>query len=72
MLNRLHDDVASSKLLALDEFGCVSFDAVGARLLCQAMPGGHGRSAIFTKNAVFSRWSTVFTAVWQLPKVRLG
>lgn len=72
MLNRLLDDVASSKLLALDEFGCVSFDAVGARLLCQAMPGGHGRSAMFTENAVFSRWSTVFTAVWQLPKVRLG
>ena len=42
MLNRLLDDVASSKLLALDEFGCVSFDAVGARLPCQAMPGATG------------------------------
>lgn len=72
MLNRLPDDVANAKLLALDEFGCVSFVVVGARLPCQSMPGGHGRSAMLTENAVFSRWGTVFTAVWQLPKVRLG
>lgn len=58
---RLLADVGRSRLLALDEFGHVPFDADGARLPFQVISESHGRRGVmFTTNVEFSRWGTVF------------
>lgn len=53
--------MSRSRLLVLGGFGCVPFDADGARLLCQVISESYERRAItFTTNIEFSRWGTVF------------
>lgn len=60
-LDRLLADVAKARLLVLDEFGYVSFDVDGARLLYQVISDSYERrGVIFTTNVEFSRWGTVF------------
>lgn len=60
-LDRLLADVAKARLLVLDEFGCVPFDAGGARLPCQVISESYERrSVILATDAGSGRWGTVF------------
>jgi DNA replication protein DnaC len=60
-LAKVLGDMSRSRLLVLDEFGYVPFDADGARLLCQVISESYERRAIiFTTNIEFSEWGTVF------------
>lgn len=60
-LDRLLADVAKARLLVLDEFGYVSFDVDGARLLYQVISESYGRrSVISATNVESGRWGTVF------------
>lgn len=60
-LAKVLGDMSRSRPLVPDGFGCVPFDADGARLLCQAISESYERRAVtFTTNIEFSRWGTVF------------
>ena len=60
-LDRLLADIGRASLIVLDEFGYVPFDVDGARLLYQVISDSYERrSIVFTTNAEFSRWGTVF------------
>ena len=61
--NRLEStlrDIHRADLLIIDEFGYLTVDVDGARLLYQVMAATYGsRSMIVTTNIEFSRWGTV-------------
>lgn len=60
-LAKVLGDMSRSGLLVPDGFGCVPFDADGARLLCQVISESCERRAVtFTTNIEFSEWGTVF------------
>ena len=59
-LDRLLADIARARLLVLDEFGHVPFDAGGARLPCQVISESYeGRGVTSAASVGSGRWGTV-------------
>lgn len=59
-LDRLYAHLAKARMMILDEFGYIPFDAEGARLLFQVISKSYEtKSLVFTTNIEFSHWGTI-------------